>query len=234
LEEDRSKIKRFIKKYQIKADYDLNIISFENGEALVKYYIDGKTAFDIVFLDIYMSGKNGITTAKQLRKYDPDCKIVFTTSSTDHALESFEVFPFNYLTKPFSQAVFDSVFEKAIRTIANEKQKSLSVKIGSTIQTVLYKDILFIESDAKTLTIHTVRNRNFAFLAKLDDLEGRINDNRFVRCHKSFLVNMDCILSVEDYSFKLIDSTQIPITQRNWASIKKTFYDFILANANFK
>ncbi len=232
LQEDRRQIVKLVKEYRPKENYDLNILTFENGETLVKHYIEGKTPFDIIFLDIFMSGENGIAIAKQLRKYDSACKIIFTTTSTEHALESFEVFPFNYLTKPIAQTVFDAVFEKAINTIENEKQKRLSFKSGSSIRTVFYKDILFIESDARTLTVHTTQKGSFAFLAKLDDIEGQINDKRFIRCHKSFLVNMDHILSMEGYSFKLNDSSQIPVTQRNWASIKKAFFDYILDKAN--
>lgn len=234
LQNDRLQIKNFIKDFCIKEDYDITINSFENGEALVKYYTAGKASFDIIFLDIYMSGENGISIAKQIREYDSDCKIIFTTTSTEHALQSFEVSPFNYLTKPISKAVFDTAFEKAMRTINKEKQKSLPVKIGSTIQNVFYKDILFIESAAKILNIHTAKNKKLTFSSKLDDIEQQINDIRFIRCHKSFLVNMDHISSVENNTFKLIESIQIPITQRNFASIKKKFYDFILDKANLK
>ena len=233
LPSDRLQIEKYIKDYCIKEDTDINFLTFENGETLVKYYVDDNAAFDIIFLDIYMGGKNGIKTAEQIRKYDSDCKIIFITSSTEHALESFEVFPFNYLIKPISKNIFDHVFEKAIKIIAKEKQKSLSIKIGSTIQTVFYKDILFIDSNAKILNIHTSKNQILSSHLKLDDIEKEIDDNRFIRCHQSFLVNMDYILSVEDYSFKLTDITQVPVTQRYFAKIKKTFYDYILDRANF-
>jgi DNA-binding LytR/AlgR family response regulator len=228
LQSDRLKISDYLKDYCIKKDYDMHIHSFESGEALVEHYINGNAFFDIVFLDIYMSGKNGIMIAKQIRNYDSDCKIIFTTTSTEHALESFEVFPYNYLTKPIAKASFDSVFEKAIESTETEKQKSLSVKAGSTIQTVLYKDILFIESNAKTLNIHTIKAKSFSCFSKLDDLQKQINDKRFLRCHKSFLVNMDYVSSVENNSFKLVDNTQISVTQRNFANIKKMFFDYIL------
>lgn len=228
LQSDRQKINDYIKDYCSKKDYDLDIHAFESGEALAEHYVNGNAFFDIIFLDIYMVEINGIMTAKQIRKYDGDCKIIFTTTSTEHALESFEVFPYNYLTKPIARASFDSVFEKAIESTDKEKQKSLSVKVSSTIHTVLYKDILFIESNAKTLIIHTIKNKNFSFFFKLDDLQKQINDKRFLRCHKSFLVNMDYISSIGNNAFTLTDNTQISVTQRNFANIKKIFFDYIL------
>lgn len=234
LQSDRIQIEKLIKACPLKEDADINIMTFDSGESLVKYYADSKSPFDIIFLDIYMSGENGINTAKQIRKCDSNCKIIFTTSSPDHALESFEVFPFNYLIKPVLKVAFDPVFEKAIKEINKEKKKSLSIKIGPSIQTVFYKDILFIDSNAKMLNIHTIKNKSFSFNSKLDDIEKQINDKRFIRCHQSFLVNMDYILSLDNYSFKLIDDTQIGVTQRNFTSIKKAFYDYILDKANAK
>jgi DNA-binding LytR/AlgR family response regulator len=61
-----------------------------------------------------------------------------------------------------------------------------------------------------------------------------MNDGRFLRCHKSYLVNMDYISRVENYSFKLINDQEIAIVQRNFACIKNIFFDYILAKANMK
>lgn len=231
---DRVQIQNFTRDYCIKEDYDIKINNFENGEALVRYYAAGKASFDLIFLDIYMNGDNGISIAKKIRKYDAECKIIFTTTSAEHALKSFEASPLNYLVKPISKTVFDSAFEKAMKVIDKDKRNILPVKLGSNIQSIYYKDILFIESSAKILTIHTVNHKSLTFPSKLDDLEAQIGDIRFIRCHKSFLVNMNYILSVENNSFKLITNMEIPITQRNYASIRKRFYDFILDKANMK
>jgi two-component system, LytTR family, response regulator LytT len=234
LKDDRLKIVRLVKDCCIKGSYDIRIIHFENGESLVKYYVNGKIPFDIIFLDIYMNGKNGVKTAEQIREYDSVCKIIFTTSSSEHALESFKVYPFNYLTKPIFKSIFNDVFEKALKDIDKEKQKSLSIKVGSNIKTVFYKNILFIESDAKVLNIHMTQAQNFSFKSKLDEIQNQINDKRFLRCHKSYLVNMDNISSAENYFFKLSDNTLIPITQRHFANIKKIFYDYIMDKANLE
>jgi len=232
LQNDRVIIKNYIKDYCILADIDFNILTFDSGEALENHYVNRKVAIDIIFLDIYMGEKNGIATAKQIRKYDSNCKIIFTTSSTEHALESFDVFPFHYLIKPISKNLFNTVFEKALKSTIKEKQKCLSIKSAATIQTVLYKDIIYIESTARTLNIHNSKNKEIIFLSKLDDIQNQLNDRRFVRCHKSFLVNMDYIGSVENNSFHLTNGMQIPITQRNFAYIKNVFYNYILELPN--
>lgn len=228
---DKLLLKKTIEHYFSKDQADFNILLFDSGEALVRHYSAGKGGFDIIFLDIYMSGENGIKTAKRIRQVDPDTKIIFTTSSTQHALESFDVFPFSYLIKPITQTAFHSVIEKATRTIYKEKQKSLSFKTGSMFHTLFYKDILFIESNAKIVKIHCT-NKTIEHQVKLDDMEKQLNDRRFIRCHKSFFINMDTVLNVKEFSFTLTDDTQIPITQRNFARVKKDFYDYILKKAD--
>lgn len=234
MQSDRILMEKLAKNFCMEEDFDTNIIKFESGETLLNYYAHKKAAFDIIFLDIFMNGMNGIKCAEQIRGYDSDCKIIFATSSTEHSLESFKVFPFNYLVKPITKAVFNPVIKKAVNDISREKQKSLSVKNGSNIQIVFYKDMLFIESSAKTLNIHTINDSIISYRSKLDEIQVQIDDKRFLRCHKSFLVNMDYISSVENYSFKLSNGKLIPITQRNFANIKKVFYDYVLDKANLK
>ena len=106
LPSDRLQIQSLIYDFCDRNNYEIHLLTFENGKDLVNYYQNQETFFDIIFLDIYMNGKTGIQAAKQIRKYDLNCKIIFITSSTTDALESFEVFPYNYITKPLSKSTF--------------------------------------------------------------------------------------------------------------------------------
>lgn len=234
LQSDRIEMEKLTKAFCSEENYDINIVHFESGLKLLHYYAHKTAAFDIVFLDIYMTGLNGLKSAEQIRKYDSDCKIIFTTASTEHSLESFKVFPFNYLVKPITKNTFNLVVKEAVKIISKEKQKSLPIKGGSTIQTIFYKNILFIESNARILTVYTSDSKIISYKSKLDEIQVQIDDKRFLRCHQSFLVNMDHVSSVEDYSFKLCGGKQIPITQRSFASIKRAFYDYILDKASLK
>ena len=64
--------------------------------------LEQKLPFSVAFLDIYMMGMTGIEAARELRKTDTDCLLIFTTTSTDHALEGFQVRAMHYLVKPFT------------------------------------------------------------------------------------------------------------------------------------
>ncbi len=234
VENDRHLLLKYIKESinSVNLTIDLDISHFTRGDDLVNYYSDGKNHFDIIFLDIYMPGKNGIRTAREIRKYDNICKIIFTTISSEHALDGYSVFAYNYLVKPFSLEVFQPVFLKAIRDMELREQNILCIKTNTKIQSILYSDIKYIESRGKKVFIFTLHDNIISGSYKLDDIESMIDDSRFLRYHKSYLINMDYIKSVEKYQFKLMDSTLIPIRQKGFSTIKKIYYEYVIEKTN--
>ena len=78
----------------------ISVKTMESGDKLLEYC--AKNSPDVILLDIMMPLLNGMDAARELRKMDTDCMLVFTTTSTDHALEGFQVRAMHYLVKPFS------------------------------------------------------------------------------------------------------------------------------------
>ena len=79
---------------------EFNITQYEEGEALLMDMEENLSEFDLVILDIYMDGINGMETARKIRENDINIPIVFLTASPDFALESYDVNAFGYLLKP--------------------------------------------------------------------------------------------------------------------------------------
>lgn len=225
IEKHRKYLEGLIREYFVTLTYDIHIINFTSGEQLINYYICEKSGIDIIFLDVYLGQDNGIEVAKKIREFDEVVKFIFTTTSTEYALESFCVFPFNYLIKPIDKDGLFKVLKHAILLIDKEKQKSIVIKFDNEMHTIFFKDIKYIESFGKKINIYTKKGI-FIFNSKLDQVEAKINDKRFLRCHKSFLVNMDYISGIEDYSFRLLDNSEVPIKQRELSRIKESYYSY--------
>ncbi|WP_160686623.1 LytTR family DNA-binding domain-containing protein [Clostridium sp. C2-6-12] len=225
MEKHRKYLEGLIREYFVTLTYDIHIINFTSGEQLINYYICEKSEIDIIFLDVYLGQDNGIEVAKKIREFDEVVKFVFTTTSTEYALESFCVFPFNYLIKPIDKDRLFKVLKHAILLIDKEKQKSIVIKFDNEMHTIFFKDIKYIESFGKKINIYTKKGI-LSFNSKLDQVEAKINDKRFLRCHKSFLVNMDYISGIEDYSFRLLDNSEVPIKQREFSNIKESYYSY--------
>jgi DNA-binding LytR/AlgR family response regulator len=225
MEKHRKHLEGLIREYFVTLTYDIHIINFTSGEQLINNYIYEKSGIDIIFLDVYLGQYNGIEVAKKIREFDGMVKLVFTTTSTEYALESFCVFPFNYLIKPINKDILFKVLKHAILLIDKEKQKSIVIKFDNEMHTIFFKDIRYIESFGKKINIYTKKG-TVSFNSKLDQVEAKINDKRFLRCHKSFLVNMDYISGIEDYSFRLLDNSAVPIKQREFSNIKESYYSY--------
>lgn len=92
-----------------------DILEYESGEIFLE--ATRKAPFTAAFLDIYMDGMTGMEAAKKLRKTDTDCLLVFITTSTDHALEGFQVRALHYLVKPFTEADIDALTDELLARI---------------------------------------------------------------------------------------------------------------------
>ena len=97
----RDRLETALKRRNVRAEF----FEYENGEDFINAAMQNR--FSAAFLDIYMDGIDGVETAKRLRAFDVECLLVFTTTSTDHALQGFQVRAMDYLVKPFAEDEFD-------------------------------------------------------------------------------------------------------------------------------
>ncbi|WP_370867461.1 LytR/AlgR family response regulator transcription factor, partial [Flavonifractor plautii] len=101
LKTERAMLKERLSQQLALRGVEADILGFESGEAFLA--AEKERRFTAAFLDIYMEGLSGMDAAKELRKTDTDCLLIFTTTSTDLALEGFQVRALHYLVKPFSE-----------------------------------------------------------------------------------------------------------------------------------
>ena len=102
----RERLERQLQRRSVQAD----LLEFESGEAFLT--AEREQRFTAAFLDVYMTGMSGVDAAKELRTFDTDCLLIFTTTSTDHALEGFQVRAMHYLVKPFDSAQITACLRK--------------------------------------------------------------------------------------------------------------------------
>lgn len=102
------------------------ISSYTDVESLFEDCCDHKVLFDILFLDIYMQGLNGIETASKIRTLMKDTKIIFISSSSEHYPEAFDVFAFKYIFKPLNPHKLIHVLDQALMDITNERCQQIS------------------------------------------------------------------------------------------------------------
>lgn len=201
------------------------VVLYDSGEKLLSALEDG-ARIDIVFLDIYMNGIDGVETARAIRRMQNSLHIVFLTTAPDFAAESYEVEASGYLLKPVSAeklgALLDKLTEHSIR-------QQLAIKVGVGYRYIDYDNLVLLESKGHTVTLHLADGGCFSVYEKLDNLHAKLNDARFLRSHKSFLVNLDYVQAVNT-AFVLRGGLQAPIRVRSRKDITDQYYRYFVRN----
>lgn len=220
---DREVLTRYIEQYMTTLHFDYTLSAFESGEDFLESVPTKK--YDMVFLDIYMKEKTGVETAKILRKTDQNCLIIFTTTSLDHALDGFEVGAVHYLVKPLRYEDVEVGLNRCKQLFA-QAEKYIEVKTGRMVTPVLIKDIIFAEVYSNTVLIHTNSEEIKAYIS-LDELAKLLPTDIFLRCHRSYIVNMNCIASQDASDFILKNGTKIPIPKKELQQMRKYYTEYL-------
>lgn len=159
--------------------------------------------FALAFLDIYMEGMDGVSAARALRAFDTDCALVFTTTSTDHALDGYRVRAMQYLVKPYTAAEVEGVFDELARLLPAPEQY-IQVKAGRQALRLRLGDILYAEHFQHQIHIHTADSRETVSRMTFGDFAAQLSgDRRFLICGRGVLVNLAHVSDFDGRAFTL-------------------------------
>ena len=222
LSSEREIIRNKVDSFFQKANLSYSIDEFASGKLLEGEFSHGADHFDLVLMDIFMDDGNGYESAKTIRRYNRFVPIAFLTSSRDYAIESYDVEAAGYLVKPIEDEKFFSLLSKLTRT---ETPRCLTITKGGHTRNFDYREIVYIESHAHTITLHLSQGDEVSAYTKLDALE--LDDPRFLRCHKSYIVNMDYVRYAED-DFHLSIGGTVPIRTRGRKEICDAYTNYFI------
>ncbi len=171
-----------------------HILEFDRGTPFLSAASVEK--FDLVFLDIYMHDEIGVDIAKQLRSFDPDCILIFVTTSTDHALEGFRVRALHYLVKPYTDEELHSLMEEVLLRIPAQ-EKTIEVKTLTASVRLPLRDILCAEHHQHQVYIKTISGSQLVTRQTFTKFTAELDDDRFFLCNRGTIVNLD---HVEDFA----------------------------------
>ncbi len=170
-------------------------------------------AVELMFLDIEMPEVTGMDLIKSLRK--PPL-IILVTSSKEYALEAFEYNVVDYLVKPvtldrFFKAVekSKSIFDNYKRNHVSISQDHLFVKVNGALININVKDILWIEALGDYISVNTA-DKKHTIHSTMKSIEGKLSSDKFIRVHRSYIVSLDNISSIDDNTI-VINKQLIPV-----------------------
>lgn len=175
---------------------------------------------DLMYLDINMPDLSGIDFVKSLE--NPP-KIIFITAYTEYALEGFRVDALDYLLKPVSYADFLKSANKARNYFQNtlpqagrteEEREYLFVKSGYKVVKICLKDIVYIEGKREYVSIHLTNNKSVMPLISLRVLEEQLPSESFMRVHRSYIVNLEKINTIDHSRIVFDGNVYIPVSEQ--------------------
>lgn len=192
---------------------------------------------DIIFLDVQMPKINGF---EMLELIDEKPAVIFTTAFDEYAIKAFDIHAIDYLLKPFNQERFDKALqrwreinrgsnplpalpENAIP--AEHQAQRVVIKLNNKIKIIPFSDIHFIEAAEDYVMIHTAEGRYMKHKT-MAFFESVLNKDQFVRCHRSYIVDVQQIVRLEAYEKDsqiaiLRSGAKVPVSKSGYTRLKQ-------------
>jgi two-component system, LytTR family, response regulator len=230
----RSIVKEYLQHYpQVEVVQECND-GFEGVKAIMQHQPD------LIFLDIQMPK---ITGFEMLELVEQPPAVIFTTAFDEYAIKAFENNAVDYLLKPFSRERFDKAMKKwteqknvpppqqdtasLLQTAAQlpQQNRRIVVKLAGRIRIILVEDVHYLEAADDYVKIHT-KDGTFIKNRTMGNFEQVLDAQQFVRCHRSYMVNVQFITRIDPYekeSYLAILKTgdKVPVSKAGYVKLRK-------------
>lgn len=186
---------------------------------------------DLLFLDIQLSGMDGMALARTLRERELPRRpvIVFVTGYERYVYDAFDVGAFHYLLKPLDEEKFAQVFRRAAEQIRAGERRMVTLRFGGLSRAVPVDSIRWIESSGHRVLLH--RGEGVEQCAgKIGALEAELGQG-FFRVHKGYLVNLRCVESYTKTEAVLRGGARVPISKYKYQDFVRAYLRFLRQGA---
>jgi DNA-binding LytR/AlgR family response regulator len=217
---------QLINQYISEKHINIEYTAFTNGIELISTLEKG-SRFDLYCLDIIMPSFTGIDSAKEVRRFDKDAPIIFFTSSTEFALESYSVKAINYVLKPITKEKLFFTLDDVLDHIKIDKDDVIIVKSNEGIQKILVNNLVYAEVIGRSILYHLVSGKVIECIDSFSSVcDNLIKYGHFVRPHRSYIINMQYIDTISNSHVTLQTLSSIPIAQGKAKMIKQQYLAF--------
>ncbi len=196
IDDDKETLKnmsKMLNKIFMKHDYDAKTTCVTSNIDKLFSHLE-KNRIDVLILDITLkSYMNGIEIAKKIRKHNKDCYFIFITAYLEYGLVAYKYKTFDFLSKPIQEERLEETIINLFDDISGSTKKFIRLENKNTI--IAEDDIKYIERNGTKIVFHT-DSRDYEIYSSFNKLQEILPEN-FIRCHKSFIANVNNITKVE-------------------------------------
>ncbi len=227
---DRERIHGYVAEYLEVKNIQAEVKIFDHPDTLIQECESFRP--QVYLLDIVMPMVTGIQAARELRWNQPDAQIIFATSESSYALESFDVNPINYILKPVEKEKLFSTLDLALSHVQIEDRKSITVKVKGGLCTLRLDDIMYIDYRNHVVTYHMANGEAVSTPTLRIGFSEYMDENHscqdFVRCHESISVNLGAVDKLTKTDITLRNNETIPVSKSRYPEVVDRYMDFRL------
>lgn len=211
-----------VKKWSKKRQIICRISAFGSANALWMAY--EKERFDLALLDIQMPGQSGMELARELRSRSDDIGIVFITGIADQMAQGYDVDAIHYLLKPVEEPRLFDVLDKALARM-NIRERKLFFKAGGEVTAMPESQVEYIEAQSHA-TLLACKGGSLRLPMPFGEAAAALPAAGFIRCHRSYAVNLSAVRRIGKYEITLDSGKIIPVSRRLYGDVNRAFIAF--------
>lgn len=200
--------------------------TFESAEKLLIKVQEGYTP-ELILMDIYMEGKNGIEAGKVLRRMGNESRIIFLTASEKHAVEAFRVDATQYLVKPVSETEFFGLLDKQFEILYEQRQKYVTLETDNRLLRVMVRDIVYCEAQGKRQYLHLTDGTQLCVRMSMAGLEELFQEYEgIIRVGKWYIINMDHVEGLDSQTAQMDSGQQLYLSREAFQSFRTQYITY--------
>lgn len=180
--------------------------------------------FDLLFLDIMLAKENGIVLGNKILESNSNTKIVFVTGNMEMVEGIFESVPFSLLLKPVSRDRVRAVIKKYMDKALEEQEDLVMIRIRDEAIKIPVREMCYVESQGRYLIFKLENGKEYRATMTMEEAEKLLKD-RFLKCHRSFMINMEKVKRVSRLEAEITNGDTVPISRNNYKKIYEDFMD---------
>ena len=212
------KLKELLEKYSVTHQIQMEIEEYNTAEQFLK---EISNEYDLILLDVRLDQANGIDVAKELRARKIDSMIIYISAYLEMAPRGYEVQAFRYILKNDLDQVLEYTMNDALAEL-RRRRKEYEIKTQGQTECIPLANILYFASFKRYVEIYTA-DRTYKQYRKMYELEQELEEQGFLRIHKSYLVNMRYISYIKNREIYLKDGTVLPCSKKEYQNIKNRY-----------
>ena len=219
----RELIGKYLEEWAGNSGDRLKLMFFRSGEEFLFAWEDDRN-YDLLILDIEMGGRNGMELAAEIRRQDEDIPVLFVTGYDDYMAQGYEVAALHYLLKPIRKEKFFAVMDKVKKKGTQEEK--LFFRTDNGVVSLHRSKIWYLEARAHQCILYTAEEE-YVLRTPIGEMAEYLRECReFMRCHRSYLVNMCHISAIVKSELVLDDRRRLPVSRGEEKKVHDAFVQF--------